>query len=82
MEVRYPPPPKKGHLSDTCAIPIRQMDAIPSSAILFRKGIARYGGGISHWAAKGQKRGSLPSENAVDPRRALEETRRGQREPL
>ena len=30
----------------------RQMGAIPPSAILSRKGIARYGGGISHWAAK------------------------------
>ena len=45
-----PPPPQKGYLSDTCAIPYenpkkkRQMDAIPPSAILSRKGIARYGG--------------------------------------
>ena len=30
----------------------RQIGAIPPSAILSRKGIARYGGGISHWAAK------------------------------
>ena len=29
-----------------------QMGAIPPFAILSRKGIARYGGGISHWAAK------------------------------
>ena len=38
----------------------RQMGAIPPSAILSRKGIARYGGGISHWAAKVlyKKRGS------------------------
>ena len=28
------------------------MGAMPPSAILSRKGIARYGGGISHWAAK------------------------------
>ena len=28
------------------------MGAIPPSAILSRKGIARCGGGISHWAAK------------------------------
>ena len=41
-----PPPPQKGYLSDTCAIPYenRQMGAIPPSAILSRKGIARYGG--------------------------------------
>ena len=30
----------------------RQMGAIPPSAILSCKGVARYGGGISHWAAK------------------------------
>ena len=30
----------------------RQMGAIPPSAILSRKGIARYGGVISHLAAK------------------------------
>ena len=37
-------PPQKGYLSDTCAIPYekRQMGAIPPSAILSRKGIARY----------------------------------------
>ena len=40
------PPPQKGYLSDTCATPYetRQMGAIPPSAILSRKGIARYGG--------------------------------------
>ena len=48
------PPPQKGYLSDTCAIPYetRKKRAIPPSAILSRKGIARYGGCISHWAAK------------------------------
>ena len=42
----HTPPPQKGYLSDTSAIPIktRQMGAIPPSAILSRKGIARYGG--------------------------------------
>ena len=41
------PPSQKGYLSDTRAIPYektRQMGAIPPSAILSRKGIARYGG--------------------------------------
>ena len=40
------PPPQKGYLSDTCAMPMktRQIGAIPPSAILSRKGIARYGG--------------------------------------
>ena len=39
-------PPQKGYLSDTCAIPYetRQKGATPPSAILSRKGIARYGG--------------------------------------
>ena len=45
VEVRYRPP-SKGYLSDTCAIPYENkgMGAIPPSAILSRKGIARYGG--------------------------------------
>ena len=52
--IPLPPPPQKGYLSDTCAIPYenKAMGATPPSAILSRKGIARYGGGISHWAAK------------------------------
>ena len=39
-------PPPKGYLSDTCAIPYenKAMGAIPPSAILSRKGSARYGG--------------------------------------
>ena len=42
------PPPQKGYLSDTCAIPYEnKMGAIPPSAILSRKGIARYWGGVS-----------------------------------
>ena len=49
-------PLQKGYLSDTCAIPSEfkqgNKRAIPPSAILSRKGIARYGGGVSHWAAK------------------------------
>ena len=48
------PPPQKGYLSDTCTTPYetRQMGAIPPSAILSRKGMARHGVGVSHWAAK------------------------------
>ena len=40
------PPPQKGYLSDTCAIPYEKgkKGAIPPSAILSRKGVARYGG--------------------------------------
>ena len=53
MEVRYPPL-KRGISAIPARYPMktRQMGAIPPSAILSRKGIARYGGGISHWAAK------------------------------
>ena len=53
VEVRYPPP-QKGYLSDTCAIPCENKanGCDTPSAILSRKGIARYGGASSHWAAK------------------------------
>ena len=49
------PPLKRGISAIPARYPkkTRQMRAIPPSAILSRKGIARYGGGISHWAAKG-----------------------------
>ena len=49
-----PPPSKRGISAILARYPMktRQMGAIPPSAILSRKGIARYGGGISHWAAK------------------------------
>ena len=49
------PPLKRGISAILARYPMktRQMGAIPPSAILSRKGIARYGGGgISHWAAK------------------------------
>ena len=49
VEVRCPPLTKEGrYLSDTCAIPHENKEilgAIPPSAILSRKGIARYRGG-------------------------------------
>ena len=47
VEVRYPPPPSKRGISAILArYPVKtsQMGAIPPSAILSRKGIARYGG--------------------------------------
>ena len=50
VEVRYPPPPppkKKGGISAILPrypMKTRQMGAIPPSAILSRKGVARYGG--------------------------------------
>ena len=57
VEVRYPPPPLQRCISAILPrypMKTRQMGAIPPPpAILSRKGIARYRGGISHWAAKG-----------------------------
>ena len=49
------PPLKRGISAIPARYPkkTRQEGAIPPSAILSRKGVARYGGGISHWAAKG-----------------------------
>ena len=48
VEVRYPPL-KKGISAILARYPMktRQMGAIPPSAILSRKGIARWGGGVS-----------------------------------
>ena len=75
-----PPSPLKGGISAILArypMNTRQMGAIPPSAILSRKGIARYGGGISLWAmrivlsSRMQKRQGLlrvlSSENLKDP---------------
>ena len=49
------PPLQRGISAILARYPMkaRQTGAIPPSAILSRKGMARYGGGISHWAAKG-----------------------------
>ena len=46
VEVRYPPPLKRGISAILARYPMktRQVGAIPPSAILSRKGIARYGG--------------------------------------
>ena len=47
-------PPQKGYLSDTCAIPYENKANGCDTPLCdtISKGIARYGGGISHWAAK------------------------------
>ena len=54
LEVRYPPPPQKGYLSDTCAIPYENKangcDTPLCDTIL--KGYCAISGGISHWAAE------------------------------
>ena len=47
VEVRYPPPPPQKGISailERYPMKTKQMGAIPPSAILSRKGIARYGG--------------------------------------
>ena len=56
------PPSKRGISAILARYPMktRQMGAIPPSAILSRKGIARYGGGISHWAAKSGPHKNVP----------------------
>ena len=55
VEVRYPPPPRKGCLSDTCAIPYenkaKRVRYPPLRYYLER--VLRDMGGISRWAAKG-----------------------------
>ena len=45
MEVRYPPPPQKGYISDTCAIPVKTRGNAcdTPSTILSRQGVAQYG---------------------------------------
>ena len=48
-------PPRKGYLSDICAIPYEKKGAIPPSAILSRKGIARYGGPGGGYLALGRE---------------------------
>ena len=55
MGERYPPPPK-GYLSDTRAIPYenRQMGAIPPLRYYLGRVLQAIWGGISHWAAKFQ----------------------------
>ena len=78
MEVRYPPPPQKGYLSDTCAIPYENKANGCDTPLCdtISKGYCAVWGGISHWAAKdhssffsgwswvSKKRPSFPSENS------------------
>ena len=72
-----PPPPQRRGISAILArypMKTRQVGAIPPSAILSRKGIARYGGGISHRAAKvwlsniSLARGNHPHSRKYAPR--------------
>ena len=53
MEVRYPPP-QKGYLSDTCAIPYENKANACDTPLCdtISKGYCAIWGGISHWAAK------------------------------
>ena len=58
---------------------IRQMGVIPPSAILSRKGVARYGGGILHWAAKLACRACLLQKcPRLNPHLILKHYHRGQ----
>ena len=52
-----PPPLKRGISAILPRYPLktRQRGARLPSAMLSRKGIARYGGGVLHWAAKGKR---------------------------
>ena len=55
VEVRYPPPPpQKGYLSDTGAIPYENKANWCDTPLCdtISKGYCAIGGGISHWAAK------------------------------
>ena len=64
MEVRYSTPPQNlGYF--VTPYETRRTRAIPPSAILSRKGLARYGGGISHWAAKRLGPQNRPRANNV-----------------
>ena len=49
-----PPPPQKGYLSDTCAIPFENTSKGCDTALCntSSKGYCAIWGGISHWAAK------------------------------
>ena len=53
VEVRYPPPPQKGYLSDTCAIPYENKANGCDTPLCdtISKGYCAIWGGISHWAA-------------------------------
>ena len=53
MEVQYPPP-QKGYLSDTCAIPYENKANGCDTPLCdtISKGYCAIWGGISHWAAK------------------------------
>ena len=56
MEVRSPPPPpQKGYLSDTCAIPYENKANGCDTPLCdtISKGYCAIWGDISHWAAKG-----------------------------
>ena len=60
VEVRYPPLPAKGYLSDTCAIPYENTAKCvrhPPLRYYLERVLRNMGGGnISHWAAKYAKR--------------------------
>ena len=54
----------------------RQNGCDVPSAILCRKGIARYGGGITHWAAEGGLLESRCKVMKIIPTRVAQETKK------
>ena len=64
-EVRYPPPPQKGYLSDTCAIPFENKENACNTPLCdtISKEYCAIWGGISHWAAKQQSRLKLSTSS-------------------
>ena len=56
------PPPQKGYLSDTCAIPYENKENASDTPLCdtISKGYCAIWGGILHWAAKSRVRHSPP----------------------
>ena len=62
VEVRYPPAPQEGYLSDTCAIPSENKANgcdTPLCDTISKGYYAMWGGGISHWAAKHRNKSKI-----------------------
>ena len=78
MEVRYPPL-KRGISAILARYPMktRQMGAIPPSAILSRKGIARNEGGVSRTGPLRARIGRGSGEDRARPRERKAVTGRG-----
>ena len=73
VEVRYPPPPRKGYLSDTCAIPYENKANGCDTPLCdtISKGYCAIWGGISHWAAKVMRRITLQKPRMAEKSKSL-----------